>query len=192
MSLYPAGHPTVGTTVGRLVEAAGRATAAGGFTLTVLPADLLVNGSPAARSDPAVGELAALLHRQSVGGLTLQSATDAEAWQTLMRLLSRPPEEVRAEGGINQLWTQVGDQSIEIREIDYAQILREGGAEAASLEQILSKLLTESSEGEWDASTLEALVDVVGDPVKLEELWTKLQEMTEATRQRKRPPCSAC
>ena len=178
VSLYPAGHPTVGATVGRLVEAAGRATAAGGFTLTVLPDNLLVNGSPAARSDPAVGELAALLHRQFVGGLTLQSGTDAESWQTLMRLLGRPPEEVRAEGGITQLWTQVGDQSIEIQEIDYAQILREGGAAAASLEQILSSLLAESSEGEWDASTLEALVDVVGDPAKLEELWTKLQELT--------------
>ena len=174
VSLYPAGHPTVGTTVGRLVEAAGRATAAGGFTLMVLPDNLLVDGSPAERSDPAVGELAALLHRHFVGGLSLHGAADAEAWQTLMRLLGRPPEEVRAEGGIKQLWTEVGAPSIEIQEIDYAQILREGGAEAASLEEIMSRLLT--GEGEWDASTIAALVDVVGDPAKLEELWTKLQE----------------
>ena len=161
VSLYPAGHPTVGTTVGRLVEAAGRASAVGGFTLMVLPDNLLVNGSPAARSDPAVGELAALLHRHFVGGLALNGAADAESWQTLMRLLGRPPEEVRAEGGIKQLWTQMGAQSIEIEEIDYAQILREG-AEAASLEEIMSRLLT--GEGEWDASTIEALVDIVGDP----------------------------
>ena len=175
VSLYPAAHPTVGAALGRLVEVAGRATAAGGFSLAVLPDNLLVNGSAVARPDSAVVELAALLHHHFVGSLTLRNATDAGSWRTLMLLLSRAPEEVRSEGGIKELWAQAVGSSIEIEEIDYAWMLREGGSEAASADRIVSAFLA-SETGELDESTIAAVFDIVGDPAKLDELSAKLQE----------------
>ena len=173
VSLYPASHPAVGTTLGRLSEVARRTTAAGALSLTVLPDNLLVNGSAAAGSDPAVGELAALFHRHFVSSLTLQSGTDTDSWQKLMLLLARPPDEVRAEGGIGQLWTQAGSPTIEIQEIDYAQMLRE---ETVSLDDIISYILTSSAGEEPDAPIAAALLNVAGDLAKLEELTAKLQE----------------
>jgi hypothetical protein len=48
--------------------------------------------------------------------------------------LSRSPEDVRADGGIAKLWATAGGPSVEIQEIDYAEILREAGARARDRE----------------------------------------------------------
>ena len=47
------------------------------------------------------------------------------SWRTLLLLLSRTPDEVRNDGGIAHLWGTAGGPSVEIREIDYAEVLRE-------------------------------------------------------------------
>ena len=63
--------------------------------LTVLPHGLLLDRLPPATSDPAVPELARLLHQHLISGFVLHDGGDATTWQTLLSLLGRPPEEVR-------------------------------------------------------------------------------------------------
>jgi hypothetical protein len=65
--LYPPGHPAIGATVGRIVHVTSAAKLSAPVTLTVLPDGLLMDGRAPARPDPAIGELAALLHAHLIG-----------------------------------------------------------------------------------------------------------------------------
>ena len=78
-------------------------------------------------------ELAALLHSHLIGELTVHPGGDVEAWRTFLLLLGRSPESVRADGGIARVWTTMAGRHVELREIDYAEVLRErtGGESAA-------------------------------------------------------------
>ena len=97
VSLYPAAHPAIGTTLGRLSQVTAMLTANGPYRLQVMADALLIGGAAPARPDPAIPELAQLLHRQLVGGLTLNAGIDPESWRTLLLLLARAPEDVRAD-----------------------------------------------------------------------------------------------
>ena len=48
---------------------------------------------------------------------------------------------MRADGGIAHLWTTAGGPSLEIIEIDYAEVLREKQGLAATIDQILAAAL---------------------------------------------------
>src|SRR4051794_14153541 len=96
VSLYPGGHPAIGLTLGRLTELTGALTAAGPFSLEVRPHTIHVNDAAPAKPDVAVVELSDVLRRQLVGMLTLNPGVNAESWRTLLMLLSRHPDEVRA------------------------------------------------------------------------------------------------
>ncbi len=69
--------------------------------------------------------MASLLHAHLIGELTVHAGGDLEAWRSFLLLLSRPPDEVRAEGGIARLWATTAGRHVELREIDYAEVLRE-------------------------------------------------------------------
>ena len=139
VSLYPSGHPAIGATLARLVETAAGAANGGALALEVHPGRLLVDGAAPARPDPALGELADLLHRHRIGSLVVRSGTDAETWRALLLLLARAPEENLADGGIARLWTRTGGPSVEIREIDYAEVLRQrAGAAAAVIDEVVA------------------------------------------------------
>ena len=62
LALYPAGHPAGVAVLKRLVDTVAAVTAAEPLRATVLPRQLLVNGRAPANPDPALAELAALLH----------------------------------------------------------------------------------------------------------------------------------
>src|SRR5947207_3240839 len=94
VSLYPTGHPAIGSTLGRLTELTTALTAAGPFKLEVRPQTIHVNGAVPAKPDSAIVELSDVLRRQLVGTLTLNSGADRESWRTLLMLLSRPNDEV--------------------------------------------------------------------------------------------------
>ena len=132
VSLYPGGHPAIASTLGRLTQLTAGLTGAGPFTLEVRPNAILVGDAAPAKPDSAIVELADLLRRQLVGTLTLNPGVDAESWRTMLLLLSRPAEEVRADGGIASLWNTAGGPSMEIVEIDYAEVLREKQGDAAA------------------------------------------------------------
>lgn len=177
VSLYPDAHPAIRTTLTRLVETAGRVMSGEALEFTVLPDKLLVNGSAAERPDSAIGELASLLHGHSAGSFVLHPTVSVDTWRTMLRLLGRSPEDVRAEGGIGQLWTDSGTEGIDVREVDYAGILRERQGEAgASLEDIVTSCFQDLDTLASDDEAMQALLEVVGDSSKLEELAALIKE----------------
>src|SRR5919201_5552180 len=108
VTLYPAAHPAISASLGRIVELSNRATAEGPLRLTVLVDSMLIGGRMIAKPDPAIGELALLLHAHLVGELTVHSGADLESWRSFLLLLGPAPADVRAEGGIHRLWSTLG------------------------------------------------------------------------------------
>jgi hypothetical protein len=175
VSLYPDGHPAIGQSLARLAEATSRLTEHGPFAMQVHADELLVGGARPQRTDLAVSELAGLLHRHLIGGLTLNAGAAADSWRTLLLLLSRPPEDVRADGGIAHLWTTAGGPSIEIQEIDYTEVLREKQGLAATLAKIVAAAIA-GPQLDLDDTSMEALRNIVADPAKLAKLFEQLAE----------------
>lgn len=178
VSLYPGAHPAIRQTLGRLVEIAERATAAGPLALQVSSDALLVAGAAPARSDPAVVELAQLLHQHIIGTLVVQAGADEQTWRALLLLLARSPEENRAEGGIARLWGRSGGPSIEIHEVDYAEVLREREGEEARLDEIIAACLRDTPRLELNDEAMAALLAIIKDPEKLRGLVERLAGST--------------
>src|SRR5438874_10099459 len=123
--LYPPGHPAIGSTLGRIVHVTSRELLTAPLVMTVLPDALMIEDRAPARIDAAIAELAALLHSHLIGKLTVHPGGDLEAWRMFLLLLGRTPESVRVDGGIARVWTTMAGRHLELREIDYAEVLRE-------------------------------------------------------------------
>ncbi len=180
VSLYPGGHPAIGSTLGRLTELTAALTAQGPFTLEVRPRAIYVHDAAPAKADAAVIELSEVLRRQLVGTLTLNHGVDTESWRTLLMLLSRPADEVRADGGIGSLWGTAGGPSMEIVEIDYAEVLRDKQGDAAAVDRLIAAALS-GAQLELDESAMRLLMDLVGDPARLALLMQQLEERTDGS-----------
>lgn len=175
VSLYPGQHPAIGASLTRLVQATSRLTSQGPLQLQVRPDTLLLESATLPKPDQGVKELAELLHRHLIGALTINAGADADSWRTLLLLLSRSPEEVRADGGIAHLWSTAGGPSVEIHEVDYAEVLREKKGEGASIDEIIAAAL-EGRPLELDDETLDALLAKLADPAQVQELMARLDE----------------
>src|SRR5262245_28811415 len=117
VSLYPGGHPAIGVSLSRLEQTTAKLTESGSYRLQVHSEGLLIDGARMPKPDPAVSELATLLHKHLIGRLTLNTGVTADSWRTLLLLLARAPEEVRVDGGIAKLWATAGGPSLEISEV---------------------------------------------------------------------------
>jgi len=179
VSLYPGGHPAIAATLGKLTEITGGLTAAGPFTLEIRPNNIHIANAAAAKPDAAIVELSDLLRRQLVGKLTLNAGANAESWRTMLMLLSRPPEEVRSDGGMGSLWATAGGPSMEIVEIDYAEVLREKQGDEATADRLVAAAL--GAELELDEQSMRTLLEMVGDPIRLAALMQALEKRTENT-----------
>ncbi len=141
VSFYPDQHPAVQTTLTQLVEMTRQATRRGPVALTVLPTTVLVNGLPLP-TPGATTELATILHRQGIGALGLNPHGSIEAWKKLLRLLTIPPEELRASGGIGRRWAKAGHACPALLEIDFGELLRgRVGGGMAELSGVISHYL---------------------------------------------------
>ena len=179
VSLYPGGHPAIDATLGRLGRVTAALTDGGPFRVQALADRLLIEGVGLGRPDPAVGELGALLHRHLIGALTVNAGAAADSWRTLLLLLARTPEDVRADGGIAKLWATAGGPSLEIQEIDYAEVLREKQGLAQAVEEILSAALA-GPQFEFDDALARVVRDVFNDPAKLDALIRELERIASA------------
>jgi HEAT repeat protein len=179
VSLYPSGHPAIGITLGRLTELTATLTVAGPLTLEVRPQTIQIGGASPSKPDVAIVELSEVLRRQLVGTLTLNAGANAESWRTLLMLLSRPSDEVRADGGIGRLWATAGGPSLEIVEIDYAEVLREKQGDADTADRLVMAAM--GGKLELDEASMRTLLDMVGDPVRLAALMQALEKRTENT-----------
>jgi hypothetical protein len=176
VSLYPGAHPAIGGSLSRLVSAAGRLTSDGRVVCSVHPDILAIDGQAPVRPDPAIGELASLLHERLIGELTIQREADADDWRALLLLLARAPEDLIAEGGIGSAWASSGRSHVEIREIDYAEVLRErAGGEKAQWDRIIA-LCLQGESGGLDERALGSLIDSVSDPAKFGDLLDHFQK----------------
>ena len=178
VSLYPGQHPAIGTSLARLVEATSRLTATGPLVLQVRSDALLLAGAAMPRPDQAVTELADLLHRHLIGAITINAGVEPESWRTLFLLLARLPEEVRADGGIAQLWATAGGPSVELQEIDYAEVLREKHGTSVTVDRIIAAALG-GAQLQLDDEGIRSLMELMADPSTVDEVMSRLGE--EAT-----------
>ena len=173
--LYPAAHPAIAATLGRIVQSTSAEVLHGPLKLTVLPDTVLVDGRTPARPDQSLVELAALLHDHLVGEIVIHPGGDIDAWRTFLLLIGRSPESVRGEGGIARAWTMLAGRHIDLREIDYAQVLRERGPSAtATWDQIIKNCL-EGTTFELDEEGVRELLAITGDAERLTELMTTIE-----------------
>lgn len=190
VAMYPPTHPNIQAALDRMVAAGAAATERGPLTIAVRPDTLLVSGRLMPRPDAAVDELAVLLHRHQVGELTLQAPLTPEGWHALLTLLATAPEDIRAEGGLHRAWQGVGGGPVDIREIDYAEVLKDRGAtneprsdEDTSWDELIATCLAGDNSSTFDGRALASLLDIGRDPERLADFLARLQDRARASGQ---------
>jgi hypothetical protein len=174
VTLYPAGHPAIATTLGRIAQLTSDEQLSAPLCINVLADSLRLNGRPLERTDASIAELAAILHEHRIGEITVRAGGDVEAWRALLLLLGRSADAVRAEGGISRLWTTMAGRHVDIREIDYAQVLRERrSGDAAGWDQVIANCLQGDAVDLTD-ETIRQLLDSADGSGKLGELIAAL------------------
>jgi hypothetical protein len=109
-----------------------------------------------------------MLHAHSVGELHLNGVLDPPAWHAFLVLIAQSPAEIRDEGGITRAWEAGGGGPLDVRQIDYAEVLRERvGSEDSDWERILSAYL-EGEQSDLDDSMLQALLEIATDSQRLQ------------------------
>lgn len=173
--LYPATHPTIRSGLQRVADTADRLRGASSAALTVTPDDIYLDNQAATKPDAAIGELAALLHSHLIGELTLLGELAPTGWHTFLSLLAKAPEEVRNEGGIARAWMAAGSGPIEIRQIDYTEVLRERSSSglAADWDRLINNYL-EGELSDLDDESLQALMDISADHSRFQEFTEQL------------------
>jgi len=167
IALYPGEHPGVAAALVVVTAAAEAATASAMLRFAVLPDALTVDGRAMARPDAAVTNLAALLHRHQVGRLSIHPEGDADLWRRFLALLALPAGQVRLRGGLEKLWASESDTRIEIRSLDYNELLRARiRGDRATWTEIVAGCL-EGHAVSLDDETVELLLGVLDDPSKI-------------------------
>jgi hypothetical protein len=170
VALYPGGHPSIATTLGRIVQLNSPVNQSAPMRIKVLTDTLLLDGGALARPEQAVSELATLLHEHLVGEITIHAGGDIEGWRTFVQLLGRSADEVRADGGIARLWATIAGRHIELREIDYAEVLREkSGGDLATWDRVINNALQGDTQP-MDDESLRGLLEIAQDPERLGNL----------------------
>ena len=176
VTLYPASHPTIVANLGRIAQLTSPQSLAAPLKITVLTNELRVNGRAPSRPDGAIGELASLLHDHLIGELTISPGGDVDSWRNFLLLLGRSTDDVRAEGGIARLWSTTAGSHIELREIDYADVLRERGGLHAQWDGILGSFLRgDGGDEEFDEEATRMLLEIAKDEQQLGELFVALE-----------------
>ena len=178
--LYPAGHPAISVTLGRIVHLTSSTSLAEPLNISVMPDTLLLDERPTPRGDAAIGELATLLHSHLIGLMRVMPGADVEAWRSFLLLLGRAPDAVRAEGGIARVWAMMAGRHVELREIDYTEVLREREAGlSAAWDRVVANCL-QGSAFDLDEDTIRELIGVAGDPERLAQLMSTADRTADA------------
>ena len=179
--LYPPGHPAIAATLGRIAQITAPASQPGPMRITVLPDGLQLDERAPARADAALTELAVLLHSHLIGEMTVQPGGDVDAWRTFLLLIGRTPESVRSDGGIARVWTTMAGRHVELREIDYAEVLRErAGGDSAIWQRVIANCL-QGSAFDLDEGGVRELLGIAADSEQLVDLMTALEANPDNT-----------
>ena len=184
VNLYPSTHPAIPLALSRVSEASRRVRGNASVMVTVMPNTLMLDGKAPEKTDSAIDELAVLLHSHQVGEFTMLGDPTPESWLGLLTVLGRPPEEVRASGGLARAWMAVGGGPIDIRQIDYSEVLRERGAGLGTRwDRIMANYL-EGELSDLDDHALQALFDIAGDQERFKDFTEKLVSAASEGRHR--------
>jgi HEAT repeat protein len=175
VALYPSTHPAIRAGLQRVADTAQRLRGETTAKLTVTPDDISVGGKAASKPDGAIGELASLLHSHLVGEMSMLGEMPSTSWHTFLSLLARTPEDVRAEGGIARAWMTAGGGPIELRQIDYTEVLRErsGAGLAAEWDRLIANYL-EGDLATLDESSLAELFQIASDDTQFKDFTEQL------------------
>jgi hypothetical protein len=174
VALYPETHPAIQTSLRRVAETAERLRGSGVGLLTVLPDAVLLDGRTPSKADSALAELATLLHSHLIGELKITGELSSTAWHTFLTLLAKSPEDVRAEGGIERAWMATGGGPIEIRQIDYNEVLRErSGGAGGDWDHIIANYL-QGEFSDLDDEAMSALFEIAEDSGRFKEFTEQL------------------
>jgi hypothetical protein len=174
VALYPATHPAIQASLSKVAESCERLRSRGVALVTVLPDALLLDGRAPAKGDSSLGELAAVLHSHLIGELRITGELTAHAWHAFLTLLSRPFDDIRAEGGIERAWAASGGGPIDVRQIDYRQVLRE---RSGDFESGWTHIIANYLQGEFsdlDDEAMSALMQIAQDPGRFKEFTEQL------------------
>ena len=174
VALYPVTHPAIKAALGRIAGAAARLRHEGAVVLTVMPDAVLLDGRAPLKPESSLVELASLLHGHLIGELRLAGDLPPEGWHAFLTLLARAPEDVRATGGLSREWSAAGHDAIEVRQIDYTEVLRE---RPSGLDSAWERIITSYLEGDLsdlDEEAMTALLDIAGDTGRFKEFTEQL------------------
>jgi len=175
VALYPSGHPSIGATLGRIVQLNSPIRQSAPMHIKVLTDNLTLDGHVVVRPDAAIAELATLLHQHLVGELIVHAGGDLEGWRNFVQLIGRAPDDVRADGGIARLWTTTAGRHIEVREIDYAEVLRErSGGDRATWDRVIANCLSGDAQP-IEEEDLAKLLEIVGDADRISDFVAALE-----------------
>ena len=175
VSLYPATHPSIQASLARVTASAGRLIPETDVTLTVFPDSIVIDEETPERTDPAIAELAGLMHNRLIGTLRIDRGADGHDWHALLLLLARPSDELLDGGGVANAWAASGRAHFDIHEIDYAEVLRERlGGDAVDWEQVIH-MSVQAGQGPLDESVLASLLGTLGDATRFGGLLEQLQ-----------------
>jgi HEAT repeat protein len=168
--LYPDGHPAITSTLARIADVTSPGRLPASMRVRVLADSLLVDDRAPARPDASLAELAALLHAHLIGELVVHPGGNVAAWCSFLQLLGQAPDAVRAKGGIGALWAASGGPHVEVREIDFSEVLRErtGGLPAAWEDVVKNCLHGDVPDLKEDV--VRALIEAGGDAGQLATL----------------------
>ncbi len=179
VSLYPLEHPAIQSSLARLSAICDRALQAGPWLLTVGANDIQLGGRKLPKPDAGVGELAALLHAHKIGQIALHAGGESGNWLKFLRLLASAPEDVQRQGGIARVWATTGGRPIEVREMDYSAVLRNGVATAEATWDEIVKMCLQAESIDLDDRAMQMLKEMAGDPARIVELARRFEEQTE-------------
>jgi hypothetical protein len=179
VSLYPPTHPAIQSSLSRVLSATERLTSGGEVTLNVLPDAITIGGRAPGRPESAIRELAGLFHDHLIGEIKVLHGIETTDWLALLGLLAYTREELLESGGVSQALTVMGHTAFAVREIDYAEVLRERGAGGtADWDQIIANCLSGEAH-DLDEATLVSLMDIAADVERFGEFLGRLQHTDE-------------
>lgn len=177
--LYPASHPAIAATLGRVVQTTSGDALPQPLHITVLPDALLLDGRAPNRPDQSLADLAALLHDHLVAEITIHPGGDINGWHGFLTLLGRSPASVRADGGIARVWATMSGRHVELREVDYAEVLRERATgKSADWENIVAQCVSGAA-FDLDQAAVGELLGIAGDLDRVVEMMGAVQDRTE-------------
>jgi hypothetical protein len=177
-ALYPPEHPAVGQSLARLGDAIREACGGSIFAIGVTPETLLVEGSPADRTQQPIADAAAMLHDRDILHLTFLGEVPLEPLKAFLRILTIDATERRNRGGPAQMWVADGHPSIAIEQVDYRKVLeREQGEtpEPARRDDIWKSIVYSIAAGQntvFDERAQQRLLAIAGSVGDISDLAT--------------------